>query len=160
MTRNSYLILREDIRYELTQIDELVQLTTEKYHSISTSLSIWETAGMGKAISDFYTGIERIFLKIATKIDQDVPEGEDWHIQLIGRMHREIEQIRPAVISKDTGKRLREYLGFRHLFRNLYGMDLDWEEMKDLVDQIEVVFNQVKREIDNFCRFLEQLYSE
>lgn len=157
MNKKNYFILQEDIKYELSQINELVQLIIDKYRIIPDSPNIWEIAGIGKAISDVYTGIERIFFKVVTKIDKDIPEGEDWHIKLIGRVSREIEQIRPAIISKEMGKKLRKYLGFRHLFRNIYGMELEWEEMKKLIEEIEAVFKQTKKEIEGFCYFLLQL---
>jgi len=69
---------------------------------------------------------KKIFSQIAIKIDQDLPAGEGWHIQLLKRMTIPIEGIRPQVIDEKLENDLEEYLRFRHLFRNIYGFELKW----------------------------------
>ncbi|MBF8297111.1 MAG: Transcriptional regulator, partial [Bacteroidetes bacterium] len=38
-----------------------------------------------------------------------------------------------AEVRDRVQKKLREYLGFRHLFRKRYGFELDWEKLKKLI---------------------------
>ena len=39
-------------------------------------------AGVGKLVHDFYNGIERIFERIAVRINEDLSPGSHWHVDL------------------------------------------------------------------------------
>jgi hypothetical protein len=101
--------------------------------------------------------LEKIFQRIALKIDQDLPAGGDWHLQLLQRMATPIEGIRPPVISEELASRLEEYLRFRHLFRHIYGFELKWERCKLLAEELKGIFRQMKKQIDMFKDFLDSL---
>lgn len=45
----------------------------------------------------------------------------------------EIKGIRPPVISKELAAELDEYLSFRHLFRNIYGFELESKRLENLI---------------------------
>ena len=106
----------------------------------------------GSILHDFYTGIEKIFEDIAKEIDERVPTGEEWHSELLHQMTLDIPGLRPPVISVDSEKRLREYLGFRHLFRKRYGFELDWEKMKRLLLNMPQVLYRLEKEIEIFFK--------
>jgi hypothetical protein len=113
MTR--FAALKADIDHELRNLKRLAKelddiLTATKERSIA------RTRAVGSLLHDFYTGVEKIFSQIAIKIDQDLPAGEGWHIQLLKRMTIPIEGIRPQVIDEKLENDLEEYLRFRHLF--------------------------------------------
>lgn len=67
-------------------------------------------------LHDFYTGIERVFQKIATELEGDVPKGASWHRDLLDDMALEIREVRPAVIADSLRADLDDYLRFRPLF--------------------------------------------
>lgn len=101
MTR--FAALKADIDHELRNLKRLAKelddiLTTTKEESIA------RTRAVGSLLHDFYTGVEKIFSQIAIKIDQDLPAGEGWHIQLLKRMTIPIEGIRPQVIDENRIK--------------------------------------------------------
>lgn len=52
-----------------------------------------------------------------------------WHSELFHSMFKETEK-RKSVMSQDLEESLKEYLGFRHVFRHSYGYELDWEKIK------------------------------
>lgn len=104
----------------------------------------------GSILHDFYTGIEKVFETIAKEIDRRLPVGEEWHSELLHQMTLNIPGLRPPVISASTEKKLREYLGFRHLFRKRYGFELDWEKMKGLLQKMPAILSQLEKEIKNF----------
>ena len=67
-------------------------------------------------------------------------------------MTLDIKGLRPPVISPNTEKVLREYLGFRHLFRKRYGFELDWEKMKRLLLNMPQVLYRLEKEIEIFFK--------
>jgi hypothetical protein len=111
-------------------------------------------------VHDFYSGAERIFRLIALRVDEDMPVGADWHVQLLHRMATDIERVRPAVLDRETARRLEEYLRFRHLFRHIYGFDLEWERCQDLLDGLPAVFESLLKELEAFDEFLQTLEDE
>ena len=110
----------------------------------------------GSILHDFYTGIEKIFESIGKEVDGRIPMGEEWHSDLLHQMALDIPGLRPPVISSDTEKKLREYLGFRHLFRKRYGFELDWEKMKRLFLKMPQVLSRLEGELSLFFQTLDR----
>ena len=103
----------------------------------------------------FYSGLERIFEKIAASVDGSIPEGANWHQELLHQMSMEIDGIRPAVISSEVKENLEEYRGFRHVVRNVYTYYLNPEKIKPLVDKVQDVFRKSEKELSAFAKFLQ-----
>jgi len=72
-------------------------------------------------------------------------------------MTLQIEEVRPAVISKELVAELKGYLEFRHRFRNIYGFELEWDKMKGLKETMPGVAERFKREIQDFIEFMKKL---
>ena len=49
---------------------------------------------------------------------------------------------------------LDEYLGFRHLFRNIYGFELDSKRLDDLIERFPDVVDKFNKEIKIFLNKL------
>jgi hypothetical protein len=141
---NNLKVLQLTIKDEL---EKLRLLDKEKDGLLKRKPSNYVLRAGGSILHDFYTGIEKIFEDIAKEIDRRMPTGEEWHSDLLRQMTLDIPGLRPPVISASTEKRLREYLGFRHLFRKRYGFELEWEKMKRLLITIPQVLLQLEKEI-------------
>ncbi len=105
----------------------------------------------------FYTGLERIFEKIAVVVDGQPPQGANWHKVLLLQMGREVPGLRPAVISEEIVIFLDEYRGFRHVVRNIYTYKFDPVRIDVLTRNAKHLFKQLKREILAFADFLDFL---
>lgn len=104
----------------------------------------------------FYTGLERLFELIAAAVDGDVPQGSNWHQQLLEQMTREVPGVRPAVISRDTYSHLEDYRGFRHVVRNVYAFRFDPQKLEMLIGRAQSVYSQVEAELSAFARLLDR----
>jgi hypothetical protein len=100
-------------------------------------------------LHSFYTGIENILKRIAVALDGGLPKGENWHRDLLASMAKPGAH-RPAALSPAARLALRQYLGFRHVFRQGYGFDLQWEKMSGLVGQCEATWRLVQAELAAF----------
>lgn len=153
--KNTLLILKTEIEKELQDLEKLGdEMSVVLRHP---NPSFLETRAAGSILHDFYSGIEKIFRRIASRIDRDVPLGEEWHTELLKRMVLPIDHIRPHVISEKLKEQLGEYLRFRHLFRNIYGFELRWERCKALGMSMTEVLEIFKGEIKDFFRFIDSL---
>lgn len=131
-----------------TEVGEALELLSER------EPSTLEVRGAGALVHDFYSGAEKAFEHIATTMDGGLPEGASWHRRLLESMECEIEAVRPAVLSPATAGDLEEYLRFRHLFRNLYGFELDWPRIEPLLSGIAAVHEGLERDLEAFQRAL------
>jgi hypothetical protein len=109
-------------------------------------------------LHNFYTGCERIFSLIVSELNGGKPAGFDWHKRLLQRMTVGRQDI-PPVISVETAQRLNDYLGFRHVLRNVYAFDLDIERVARLIDLYPAVWHQFEQEIQAFIEWLRELAS-
>lgn len=108
----------------------------------------------GSILHDFYNACERIFETIAREINGGVPLSGQWHKKLLYQMTLSIKEIRPAVISAKLAARLDEFLAFRHLFRNIYGFELEGERLTQLADKFPKTVELFKTEIAEFIKKL------
>lgn len=116
-----------------------------------------EVRAAGSILHDFYTATEKIFRQIAVQIDGDLPQGNDWHVQILQRMATNIPSVRPPVISEELLHNLEEYLRFRHLFRNIYGFELRWELLQGLARRLPDTQRQLAFELWEFSSFISTL---
>lgn len=157
MNAQRFLLLRSDIDRECKQLEKLVEEYARTLGEKKTPSPL-ELRGIGSILHDFYCGIERIFERIAIELDGDLPHGRDWHGQLLERMSVAVESVRPQVISPELAETLRDYLRFRHLFRNVYGFDLRWEKFRELADGMSDMLTRFQKEMDVFKEVLMALY--
>lgn len=142
----------------LAEIKELSQLVNRAKHG-------WEKAkrghddyyldGVALNLHGFYSGLERIFERIASTIDGNVPDGANWHKELLSQMSIEIPGVRPAIISSETVDMLQDYRGFRHIVRNVYTYHLNPDKMERLINNLDAAHEKMTAELVAFARFLE-----
>lgn len=114
-----------------------------------------ELRGTADIVHDVYTGIERIFEKVAPELNGGVPAGPAWHRELLENMTLELPGLRPQVISRQTASELEELLRFRHRFRNMYGFELEWPKLRPLLERLPATWKRVETEVDAFLAFLD-----
>lgn len=73
-----------------------------------------------------------------------LPEGSSWHKDLIDRA------VAKGIISESTKAEVGEYLAFRHFFSHAYALDLYAERMETLVENIQIVYSNFQKDIENF----------
>lgn len=83
-------------------------------------------------------------------IDKNLPTDEDWHSKLLLQMSLPVEGIREVVISENLLEKFKEYLRFRHLFRNIYGFELKWKRFKKLSLSLSAVLAELKENLKIF----------
>jgi len=108
----------------------------------------------GSFLHDFYTCVERIFREIATGIDGEIPDGESWHSDLLEQMALELPGVRKPVLSITTKEELHEFLRFRHVFRNVYGFELNWEKILTLMEKYAAIYTDVESSFRRFLAFI------
>ena len=108
-----------------------------------------ELMALGGMLHAFYAGVENAFKRVALELGEDLGAAERWHKSLLLSMTKPGPD-RPPVISEDLARDLDAYLGFRHIFRQAYLSQLDWDRMMPLVLGCRGVFERFEAELDRF----------
>jgi len=138
------------IKFEITEIEremESYKLLFEKAKLQKPDLI--EMTAIASVLHSFYNGLENIFLIISKNIDKEVPTDFNWHIKILNNMTN-INAVRTNVISKELADNIEDYLAFRHFFRHSYKFKLDWEKLEDLSNNLYVIWERYKNEINIF----------
>ena len=106
-------------------------------------------------LAEVYSGIERIFERIAREVDMQIPRGNRWHNDLLEQI-AERRPERPPVISPNTLPRLKELLDFRHKVNNIYRYELIYEKAEEHAKPIGDLLATVAKELDTLIAFLTE----
>jgi len=154
-----YALVSGRIRAEMGDLNRVVERAIQAMQHCETRPGeqsfLVDAAALN--LHDFYTGLERLFQHIALNVDRVVPEGRDWHRELLRQMSAEAPGIRPAVLSPDASRALDEYLRFRHIVRNVYAFEFDPDRVWRLVERLGDCYGRARSDLLAFSDYLESL---
>ncbi len=150
-----YLTVAGRIRSEIDELPVVVRRAEEALRRAGQSDDqlYWDAAALN--LHGFYSGIEHLFEMIASSVDGSLPHGDRWHQELLRQMAAPVPQVRGAVISPATRDLLGEFLGFRHVVRNVYSFHLDPDRVAHLVHLLADLHPMVRDELLAFADHLE-----
>ena len=166
MTRKEILLLIARLEEELANIGGLVEELQRKGYWPRTGNTkgsgepipiiddSFTLRALGSILHDFYVAAENMFEAVARDLDEKLPEGANWHQALLRQMTIPISQVRPAVLREYTATQLDEYRAFRHVFRNVYGFNLDAGRLKYLLLKLPQVVAALSQDIGKFIENL------
>ena len=142
--------IKEMLNLEISKIDVLVDkssLFLTKCRSIEPDF--FDLNAIGSILHSFYNGMENIFKLIHKAFDGKPFTNSMWHSELFFSMFRETETRKP-VLPSELSTPLKDYLGFRHVFRHSYGYDLDWERLNPLFSNMKDTWKAARNCLVNF----------
>ena len=145
-----YRILHQRLETEWVN----VRAAAEKAQDAYAAGGAYKVDAAALSLYGFYSGIERLFEWIARQVDGFLPQGPSWHRELLEQMTLNVPDIRPPVLQEATAKLLEEYLGFRHVVRNLYTWELETAKVQRLIDLLPETVQLAAADIEAFGRFL------
>ena len=140
----------ERIRFELEQIDDFLAAYEELLDECRfKEPDLIKLTAVASVLHSFYNGVENILLQVARNIDESVPEGNQWHRDLLIQASTAMS-TRIPILSPQSREFLADYMAFRHFYRHSYSFCLKWNELEKLVRQLPHVWPMVKGEIKTF----------
>jgi hypothetical protein len=95
--------VRDEIELEIKRIEKLLNHYKPLLKKVKTEKPDFiELGSLAALLHSFYNGLENIFIRIARKIDQKMPKGEMWHLQLLEQMAKQTDKRKYAIISDET----------------------------------------------------------
>ena len=149
------------IRNEVKNLEQLVTLAQQRVASAKTrpeeANAYIESAALH--LQSFYTAVEQILSRIAENIDESIPDGSAWHIDLLRQMTYEAPGRRPSILRSETHDALDELRGFRHRVRNLYTFHLNPDRVVTLTNSLPHTLNLFADDLENLIGFLDSSLS-
>ena len=149
------MALATRLRAELVDLERVIRRVEHLWSKADQDEDYLD--GVALNLHGFYAGVERIFEQIAREIDGALPDGPEWHRELLMQMSAEVSSTRPPVISRTTRDCLDEYRGFRHVVRNVYAFNLRPTRLKELAMELPACYQTIVEDITAFCNFLDGL---
>ena len=147
--------LADELTAELVEIQRLkVDIDGAQVKVGDLEPDRFELRAVGSILHDFYNSFERVFQRIAKEIDRRTPVEAAWHRDLLDQMTHPVQGLRPPVIRSESAQLLDDYLSFRHVFRNIYGFQLEWSRIKPLLENAKAVLDTVTADLEKFVAFL------
>lgn len=142
--------LAAEIESELDSLDALQREIAQAPHGADS----YSRRARGSILHDFYSGVERVFVRVARELNGGVPQAEQWHRELVNNMTLAIPKVRPALIDPALAADLLEYLRFRHVFRNVYGTALEADRMRSLEEKLPPTLCAFRRQVSAFLHWM------
>lgn len=142
--------LAAEIESELAGLDALERELADAPQQDDT----YSLRARGSILHDFYNGVERIFVRIASELNGGVPRAAQWHRELVGNMALHVPGVRPAVIDPALAEALGEYLRFRHVFRNVYGSVIEAGRLRPLERRLPATLASFRERIRAFLAWM------
>ena len=148
--KEQYNELKEDVLDEEKAIDETIEkLCQIRGNFDPQKQDILTEPAMGTYLMNFYNGIENILKRISKEYYLITPKGNSWHKELLNLSYNTPEG-KIAIFDQGIVEKLVPYRNFRHRFISGYGFQLKGEKMLGLIDNIESLWDDIKKAISGF----------
>ena len=138
------------IKYEISRIEKLLDDVKPLLDLCRLKEpDIIEISAAAQVLHSFYNGIESIIVLFFKNISESIPSDYKWHKTLFemtfGNNSKKI-----SIIRNDLKIKLEEYLLFRHFIRHSYSSELNWNQMKPLVNGLDEIWKTIKTDFEFF----------
>jgi hypothetical protein len=147
-------ILKSDIQTEMMAIEHIFAALPSDDTRLTEAK---EAIVTGYHLHNLYNAFESIFQLVAEAFENHIPDTSRWHTLLLDRMGRDIEGIRPRLLSEAAIEALDELRRFRHLFRHLYRYNLETEGVRKALKQAQRLQAVYRGDLGQFIDFLDHL---
>jgi len=157
MKGGTYSALAARIQQLVLDIEIVVQRVELLHNKAKQTNDMGYLDGVALNLHSFYTGVEAGLEDIGRSIDAALPQGPNWHQELLQQMTAQLNDLRPAVLGRNTRTCLDEYRAFRHLVRNVYTFNLKPTRMQELAEEVQHCFGLVRYDFEEFIHFLQEV---
>jgi hypothetical protein len=142
--------LKVKILFEISQIDKLFNDSKPLFDLCKIKEPDFiEMSAAAMVLHSFYNGIENILILIFKYYDGRLPNSTKWHMELLEKAFVS-EENRKQIFLNELQIQLEEYMKFRHFVRHIYGFQLEWERMEDLMNNAKTFWESIKQNINKF----------
>ena len=142
--------LKIKITYEISQIDQLL-IDSQPLQDLCRikNPDFIELSAAAMVLHSFYNGVENIILMILKGYEEKIPNGNNWHMELLEKASIQ-NGDRKIIFSSELKSQLEEYRKFRHIVRHVYNFKLNWTMMEGIMNNINTIWDKIKEDLNKF----------
>lgn len=165
MNKSEYIALKARIGYELQNLDMIEKALEEEGlfpELVNNSISGLDLSSdmarraIGSYLHDYYSAAEKIASHVCRATEEGMPGDDNWHYQLLLNMSLDLNGLRPKLFSEELLILLNELRGFRHVFRNVYGVNLDSNKEMALLRKLSQISKMLRKDIASFLIIMDE----
>ncbi len=134
---------------EFKNIDRAVSELFSICSPDKTSYPPSEIAAISTFVLNTYSGMENILKQMLTFDNLNLKESPAWHEELLKKT------TELGILPRDLSQVFAKYLSFRNFFIYSYAFNINWEEIKVLVDPVKDVVEKFRSEIYEYIQTIE-----
>lgn len=147
--------LKKEINIEMELIGTVLQeLSLLRKDIADRESTVREKTAAAAFTAQFYGGVENILKRINYFYNIPLPTGDTWHIDLFKRFCKPPHKPLPLLFDETLELLMATYRKFRHVVYHGYGFQLDWNRMKEGLENIDKVFSIFKAKLLDFLQTL------
>ena len=131
---------------EFGNIDSVKEELYSLYSPEKSEYSTVEKAALASFVINIYGGIEKILKQILIFDKLDVKDSPEWHEKVL-KKSGEIGILPPELF-----KILSRYLSFRNYYIYSYVFDVNWDDLKAMVEAVGDVLSRFRSEVDEYIQ--------
>jgi len=143
-------VLVQEIRADREALDRHAAVTRDALRGGPWPEGSPTLAVVAVAVHHFYGAAESIFERVARAFEGTPAKSDRWHQDLLERMSLAIDDMRPAVLRRETARALGPVLGFRHFFRHAYAVSFDPRRLELTAEDVRRAHELVSVDLDAF----------
>jgi len=105
---------------------------------------------VGFELNRCYNILEKMFERICVGCENHFEKKGDYHEQLIRRVSMDLPGLRAAFLPVEYRERIRDFKGFRHVFRHAYELELQRQRVEALVSLASEISGKLAPWIEAF----------
>lgn len=129
---------------EFANIEKVREGLFSVYSPDKAEYPLSEKASIAALVVNIYGGIENVLKQMLIFDKLDVKDSPEWHEKVLKKAG-EIGILPPDLIQV-----LSRYLAFRNYFLYTYIFNINWEDMKALVEALNELIGQINSEVDEY----------
>jgi len=143
--------LRKEIDIEFEIMDKIIKELLMLNQDIAfREPTIREKTAGSAFVAQFYSGIENILKRIHYFKNIPIPKGENWHIEIFKRFCNPPYLSLPMLFDEELELLISPYRKFRHIVYHGYGFQIEWDRMREGIENIEKVYLKFKEKIEAY----------
>lgn len=148
----------EELKAEVAVEFEALQQVVAELEALRTDVgdrepSVREKTAAAAFLAQFYAGIENILKRLSRFHEVALPVGENWHLELFKRFcqpmqPRAAHSPLPVLFDQALARQLGPFRRFRHVVHHGYGFQVEWDRMREGLEQVRRVFGLVRSQVE------------
>ena len=110
--------------------------------------TVREKTAAAAFLAQFYSGVENVLKRLSRFHGVALPAGENWHVDLFKRFCPPERPPLPVLFDDDLSRQLGAFRRFRHVVHHGYGFQIDWDRMREGLDQVGLVMGSFRGRVE------------